>query len=279
MVQLDFTVASDKCIRCNVCIQDCPRGIISRAGELPEILPSRVNDCLKCQHCFAVCPTGAISILGLYPEHSLELTPEKLPSAQQMHTLLRGRRSVRHYKEENVPREEINVLLATLAHAPSGCNDRDLNFLVVDDRALMKALLETIVGTLEQKERAGTPLPEFLASAIAAYRQNGVDVIFRGAPHLLLVWAGAKASCPKEDIDLALAYFELLAQCSGLGTVWCGFLKLITDTVPELRSSLGLGTETPFYAMLFGYPAVQYARTVQYDRTAVVQRFSLLKGE
>ena len=274
MPQLNFTVAPDKCVHCDACVQDCPRGIISRTGELPEILPARESECLECQHCLAVCPTGAVSIFGLLPEHCLELAPEKLPSARQMRTLLRGRRSVRQYKEENVPREVIDDVLATLAHAPTGCNDRDLHFLVVDDRRLMKALLEKLVETLEEKAQSGMQLPDFIASAVAAYRENGVDDIFRGAPHLLIVWAGTKATCPKEDIDLALAYFELLAQCSGLGTVWCGFLKLMTDTVPELRSCLGLGPDTPFYAMLFGYPAVHYARTVQRDGAAVIQRFS-----
>ena len=277
MPQLTFTVAHDKCIQCDACIRDCPRGIISRTGELPEVLPARADDCLECQHCLAVCPTGAVSVFGLHPEDSLELAPAKLPSAQQMHTLLRGRRSVRHYKEENVPRETIDALLATLAHAPTGCNDRDLHFLVVDDRAILNALLEKIMTTLEEKECNGASLPEFLLPAITEYRQNGVDVIFRGAPHLLVVWAGAKATCPEQDIALSLAYFEMLAQCSGLGTVWCGFMKLIVDTVPELRSYLGLGPEPPFYAILFGYPDVHYARTVQRDGDMAIQRFSLPK--
>ncbi|MDR1616022.1 MAG: nitroreductase family protein [Syntrophomonadaceae bacterium] len=278
MPQLNFTVTPDKCVQCDACVQDCPRGIISRTGELPEVIPARECECLECQHCLAVCPTGAVSIFGLRPEHSLALTPEKLPSAQQMHTLLRGRRSVRQYKEENVPRMVIEELLATLAHAPTGCNDRDLHFLVVDNRQLMKALLEKLLETLEEKAQNGILLPELILSAVTEYRDNGVDEIFRGAPHLLIAWAGTKASCPKEDIALALAYFELLAQCSGLGTVWCGFLELITDTVPELRSCLGLGLDTPFYAMLFGYPAVHYARTVQRDEAAVIQRFPFPGG-
>lgn len=275
MTQLNFTVAPDICIQCDACILDCPRHIISRSGELPEVLPERETECLECQHCLAVCPTGALSVFGLRPEDSLELTPDKLPTARQMHTLLRGRRSVRQYKKENVSRELIDELLATLSYAPTGCNDRDLHFLMVDDKTHMQKLLEKIVGTLEEKIQSGVTLPEFLIPSVDAYRQNGVDEIFRGAPHLLVISAGEKATCAKEDVDLSLAYFELLAQCSGLGTTWCGFLKLITDSVPELLAELGLGREAPFYAMLFGYPAVQYARTVQRDGAATVRRLSL----
>ena len=110
---------------------------------------------------------------------------------------------------------------------------------------------------------------------MAAYRQQGVDELFRGAPHLLVVSAAENASCPNEDINLALAYFELLAQSSGLGTTWCGYLKFAVDAAPELRTPLGLRPQTPFYAMLFGHPNVRYARTVQRDAAATVEHFTL----
>ena len=45
-------------------------------------------------------------------------------------------------------------------------------------------------------------------------------MIFRGAPHLLVVSASPESVCPAEDVNLALAYFELMAQSAGLGTVW-----------------------------------------------------------
>jgi Nitroreductase len=266
-----FTVAADKCIQCNACVQDCPRNIISRSGDLPEVLPQSGADCLKCQHCLAVCPTGAVSVLGLCPENSLPLSPQTLPSERQMHTLVRGRRSVRQYKDESVPRATIETLLASVANAPSGCNDRALRFTVVENRAAMQGLLHTIVETLEEKVRRNAPLPSFLPPSLEAYRQNGRDDFFRGAPHLLVVSAGKNATCGKEDIDLALAYFELLAQSAGLGTVWCGYLKVILEAAPELRPCFGLEPDAQYYAMLFGYPAVRYSRTVQQDATAAIQ--------
>ncbi|MDR1536345.1 MAG: nitroreductase family protein, partial [Planctomycetota bacterium] len=276
MPNLDFTVAPDKCVRCGACVGDCPRGIISRPGAdaLPEVPPALAGDCLECQHCLAICPPGAIGVFGLNPERSLELTPESLPSLRQMRTLLRGRRSVRQYRGENVPRPLLDELLATLANAPTGCNDRGLSFLVVDDRASLDALREKMVAALEERILRGEPLPEFLASAARAHRQKGEDELFRGAPHLLIVSAGAESACPKEDVDLALAYFELLARCAGLGTVWCGMLKFALDAAPELRPCLGLDPDVHFYAILFGYPDVRYARTVQRDAAAAIRRLS-----
>ena len=277
MAKLNFTVDPDKCIQCDACVKDCITGIITRTDQVPAVLPEHEQFCLECQHCLAVCPTGAVSIFGLDPENSLALTPETLPTARQMHTLIRGRRSVRQFKQENVASESIDALLATLANSPTGCNDRDLHFLLLDGRATMASLLDRVVGALEERVRTDKPLPEYLRQAVAGYRENGVDIFFRNAPHLLIAYAGDRANCPKEDVDLALAYFELLAQCSGIGTTWCGFLKMITDAAPELRAYLGLGPETHFYAMLFGYPDVHYARTVQRDTAATVQRFTPAK--
>ena len=273
---LKFTVDADKCTQCDACILDCPRRIIFRTGAVPEILPQSEAVCLKCQHCMAVCPTGAVSILGLRPEDSMTVSPAALPTAHQMHALLRTRRSIRQYTKENVSPALIDELLATVANAPTGRNERDLRFLVVDDQTVMQTLLHRILDTLEAKIQRNEPLPGFLPSAIKAYKEHGVDHIFRGAPHLLVVSAGKKSTCGKEDVDLALAYFELLAQSSGLGTVWCGFLKIIVDAAPELRPLLNLGPDTPFYAMLFGYPAVQYARGVQRDSSATIQRLTVL---
>ena len=60
-------------------------------------------------------------------------------------------------------------------------------------------------------------------------------------------------------------FLTQLAQASGIGAVWCGLVKfVISDLLPELRGHLGIPDDHVVgYAMAFGYPAVQYARTVQ----------------
>lgn len=270
MTNPNFNVVAEKCIQCDACVKDCPRSIISRFENQPIIVSE--EDCLQCQHCLAVCPTGAISIFGLKPEDSIPLTTETLPTFQQIKTLVRGRRSVRQFREENVSRKLIDEILADTAHAPTGCNDRDLTLTVVDDRKILNTLLEQLVKLLEDKLATDVMVPEFLRYSVDAYRKNGTDEFFRGAPHLLVISAGKKAHTPQEDIVLTLANFELLAQSAGLGTTWCGILKFATDVVPEFLTHLGLEQDCKFYAMMFGYPAVRYARTVQRNNAAILRR-------
>ncbi|MDR0870443.1 MAG: nitroreductase family protein [Planctomycetaceae bacterium] len=270
MPSLAFTVAADRCIQCDACVKDCPSHIILRQGKIPSISPSSEENCIKCQHCLAVCPTAAISIFGLKPENSLPLTEGILPSYQQMKTFVRGRRSFRQFRNEDVPVEQINALLADLAHAPTGCNDCDLTFSVVDNRASIERLLERLVTEIEKESNAA--LPEFIVESAAAYRRDGTDNFFRGAPHLLIVSPGSKATCGQEDAVLTLSCFDLLAQSAGIGTTWCGILKLVADAVPGVRAILGLEPNAYFYAMMFGLPAVKYARTVQRDTAAQIRR-------
>jgi len=219
-----------------------------------------------------VCPSGAISVFGLKPENSLPLIEGAIPSYQQMKTLVRGRRSVRQFLDEDLPSMQIGELLADLAHAPTGCNDRDLTFSLVPNREAMGILREKVINAIEAKQKSGTVFDAFIAGAVTAYRNDGKDWLFRGAPHLLIVSPGKKATCGHEDAVLALAYFELLAQSANLGTTWCGVIKFIADMVPETRELLGLAPNSYFYAMMFGKPAVSYARTVQRDSVARIRR-------
>lgn len=273
MNRLKLTVDADTCLQCGQCAKDCPNGVLVMEAGVPELLPKMADDCIECQHCFAVCPTGALSVFDLDPAKSIPLDKGALPTRQQMKTLVRGRRSVRRYRAENVSRELIDELLSDLAHAPTGCNDRALEFLVVDDGAEMQKLRERVVAAVEAAIRDNRQMPEFLSAAVAAFRREGIDNFFRGAPHLLAISAADRASCGRQDIVLALAYFELLAQSAGLGTTWCGFLDFAVAAAPEIAGILGLEMNTPFYSMMFGHTAVRYARTVQRDSAAAVRRY------
>ena len=272
---LNFSVNSDRCGGCAACVGDCPARIIQLPeGGLPFIAPEDESKCVECQHCLAVCPTAAISIFGLDPDKSFDLGDNDLPEFDKMVTLARGRRSVRRYEDKNVDAELVKELLAAVANAPTGTNSRKLTLTVIDDRTVLDRLRKKVMQALRHTDSAGG-LPErysFLSNYVRAYFDDGKDPIFRGAPHALLISAAPTASTGAEDVIIALSYFELLAQSAGLGTVWCGLLKWALEAAPELRELVGMPDGHPYYPMLFGYPAVKYARTVQRDDAAAVRR-------
>jgi hypothetical protein len=52
-------------------------------------------------------------------------------------------------------------------------------------------------------------------------------------------------------------------------------IKFVADMIPEARNLLSLAPDTYFYAMMFGKPAVKYARTVQRDSMSRIRRIDV----
>lgn len=276
---LKFIVDGTKCTRCGQCISDCVAKIITQSGgDVPYIRPEDEANCIRCQHCLAVCPEAAVSIFGLRPANSQPLKEDSFPALDKMLTLVRGRRSVRQYRDENVDRGLLRQLLEALGNAPTGVNRRALTFSVIDDRDTMlrfRAKTYDMIADAIASGQVPGHYAGFLQEVATAWAEKGEDTIFRGAPHLLAVSAGPDAVCPQEDVALALAYFELTAQCAGLGTVWCGLAKWAMEAVPELKEATGIPPDSSYYVMLFGVPAVRYPRTVQRDGAASIRRISV----
>jgi len=263
---LEFVINEAVCTKCALCAADCPARIIDMAKGYPAIAPENEASCYRCQHCLAVCPTGAVSILGRKPEDSMPLAGG-FPEALQMETLIKGRRSVRRYQEENLPPELLLRLLDVACHAPSGMNFRQVHFTLVEDRSKLSQLRDEMMAGLSRKLREGS-FPaglEFLADFIPQWEEERIDFLFRGAPHLLVASAPRSIVTPEQDCLIALSYFDLFAQTLGVGTVWDGLAKcVIDDVLPEFRSRLGIPEDHVIgYAMAFGRPAVQYARSTQ----------------
>lgn len=271
---IQFEVNREKCTQCGFCVQDCPVHIIDMQRGWPNISVEREARCYKCQHCLAVCPTGAISILGRRPEDSLE-THGNCPAPEQLEVLIKGRRSVRRYQQENLEPELIRQLLEVAWHAPTGVNARLVRFTVIDDcEALARFRDEAYEGLARLVMENKLPADKaFFADFLRSWREKGEDVLFRGAPHLVVASAPRAAASPLPDCLIALSFFELYAQSKGVGTVWNGLARwTIEDLVPRLRKRLKIPGDHLFgYCMSFGRPAVEYPRTVQYGPADIVR--------
>ena len=263
---LSFTVDQKRCVSCGKCAKDCLPGIITLDSDYPAIIAGREGLCLECQHCLAVCPTGAISVFGKNPDESLPLAVN-LPTPDAMEAFIKGRRSVRQYKDENVKPQTLRRLLDVVSHAPTGCNARQVHFTVIDDRDVMAKLRTDTMEGLASLSRQGKMPPDkaFFAGFVKKWEEKGIDSIYRGAPHLVIASAPKDCPTPEADCFIALSYFELFAQTLGVGTVWVGLAQWTFNVlVPELRNKVGIPeNHTIGYIMAFGMPDVHYSRTVQ----------------
>ena len=232
------------------------------------------DKCMHCQHCLAVCPKGAVTFKGKRPEDSLAVDSLDLPSLGQMDNYMRARRSTRRYRDCDVERKVLERIFKALGNSPTGCNARNLKFTCFATRKAMNEFREKFIRAIEEHRDGEKLLPRWLAAPAIQMRKGKSDMFFRGAPGMVIVSSDETAPgviTPDEDVIIASTYFEMLAQASGLGTCWCGFLKLVQREIPELLvKTLGFRPTTPFYAVLFGHPALAYQRGVQRDDEAAV---------
>ena len=256
MSNINFIVDEKKCIKCGLCAKDC----IAKAIQLKEFPTIDENKCYKCQHCFAICPVGAISILDKNPNNSH--TNKTLPKANELENLIKMRRSCRNFKQDNVKREQIEKLKDILNYIPTGCNYRGLHFSLVDSIDSMNEIRKDLQENLEKLVMDGCDKPMIMAQKDRIL--NKEDIILRNAPHMIVVSVDKNAPCKNYDPIIALSYFEIFAQSLGISTLWCGLAYWLIPYCQKTYNKLQIPNNYELsYVMLFGYPDVEYQRSIQ----------------
>ncbi len=269
---MEFHV-NENCIHCGKCINDCiAHALKFDENKVPVLDESK---CVKCQHCLAICPVGALSICGKNPEDS-EPTNNK-PEPEKVLNLIKSRRTIRNYKQENLDADRMAKLKDMTNWVPTGVNNHRLHIAVIDDIEVMNEFRD--YTNKKMLKVLKHPILKYLANRFERYKNaflRGDDIIFRGAPHMIVVSTPIDAPCADVDPTIALSYFELYAQSLGVGTCWCGIVYAMLRNFPELCEHLGIPDGYKVgYAMLFGPTEVEYPRTTQPEKYEI---FSVKKG-
>ena len=267
----DFQVNKEKCIGCGLCVKVCPGGILrlneERKCEMDEIDQFGWWGCWKCEHCLAVCPKGAISIFGRQPEDSLP--PVKAESAAPvLDALIMNRHSCRRFLKKDVDTSVIDGMLQTLGNAPNGGNKQQVEFTLIDDRAQMEAFRRLAYAEMDRLASEGVYPAGFDRASYEDMKRwektVRPEMLFCGAPCLLIPHAPLGRGEPVEDVNVAAAYFELLCASRGLGCVMMSFPKDALRNMPEIKALLHI-PETHYVGVMlgFGWPEIRYARGTQ----------------
>ncbi len=266
-----FSLDTSKCIHCGACVRDCAFRVLKSADDGSPVFADP-GKCMRCQHCLAVCPTGAITFDGVSAADCTPAKDAELPSAKSVLNWMSMRRSVRQFRDADVDPAALDAILRSLGNTPTGCNARSLTFTCFANRESMtkfrKEFIEAVAAPREKM------LPRWLAVPAIRMRKGGPDLFFRGAPGLLVVSSDVHApsvTTPREDVAVACANFEFLANAHGIATCWCGFLNLVQSEVPWLIENVaGIPRDHVFAAMMFGLPAIRYQRGVRRESYAKI---------
>ena len=254
-----FTVDHAKCTRDGLCAADCPAGIITITERGPEPVAGARRMCINCGHCVAVCPQGALTLATMPLEQCPPLRDGWQLTLEQMEQLLKGRRSVRSYKQEAVPRDVLAKIIDMARFAPSAGNAQVLHWTVIHDSNEVRRIAGAVIDWL--REVSQTPAMAW-AKALVVDWENGKDPICRSAPHLILVHApGEEAQIAVSDGPIALTFAELAAVSYRLGTCWAGFVMMAAARSAAVSAALRLPVRHKLLGgMMIGYPKLKYHR-------------------
>jgi nitroreductase/NAD-dependent dihydropyrimidine dehydrogenase PreA subunit len=259
-----ITVNQEKCNQCGTCVAECPTRIIGMGSKegYPSPTPDFKDICLKCGHCVSVCPTGAISLDWMSPADCKPIKQESAVTPEQAEQFLRGRRSIRTFKDKVVPRTILEKLLEIACSAPSAKNQQPWHWIVVQEPAEVRRLAGMVIDWMRTVIRNSPVVAETMGftRAVAGW-DEGYERICREAPHVIVAHTDRNWGFGAEDCTLALSLLDLYATSLGLGACWGGYFYKAINAYPPLFEALGLPSDhLAFGAMMVGYPKFKYQR-------------------
>ena len=261
MYKANFKVDQDKCIGCGQCLNVCPGNMVGGdVLRMEDNHPVMVDEtsfgwkgCWRCQHCLAICPTGAISIFGIDPE---QVSPKPNDSIKEdLNRLMRYRRSCRDFKKEEVDKKTIDEIVEAVANVPTGGNNNRLEFSVIYTRDAMRKLFEIVRAHNKQLSLLDTNDEDDFS-----------EMRLYDASHLFIAHKPVGDRFRDGDyveINIASAYFELLANAYGLGTILSTYCAELLSSNKEALKFLEIPEDHTFMTVVgFGYPKYPYARGI-----------------
>lgn len=160
--------------------------------------------------------------------------------------VIRGRRSIRKYRPEQIESAKLDLILESGLWAPSGHNVQPWHFLVVQDAQKLNEMSDKVIALMNVSPH---PWVRKLAAGEGYH-------LFHRAPTVVIV-SGKKAL---NDLDFSMADCSaatqnmlLAAHSLEIGSCWVGLAGLLFDS-PEETAGLGIPTDyQPLYAVCLGY--------------------------
>lgn len=202
-----------------------------------------------------------------------------LARVEALHAVIYGRRSIRRYTDQRVPRDLVLALLDAAIRAPSAHNRQPWRFAVIEDDATKQALA-TVMGERLRADlaRDGVPQDVIAADVGRSYAR------LTGAPVLIVICmtmrdmdaypdpirAGHERTMAVQSVAMAGQNILLSAHAHGLGACWMCAPLFCQDVV---RAALGLDHDwEPQAIIALGFPAEERSRSRNPLEKSVVWR-------
>jgi len=132
--------------------------------------------------------------------------------------VIRNRRSIRNFMDEQIKKEELDAILEAGLYAPSGMNSQDWHFTVIQNRKMIDIVNEWIL--LEVKKINDSRLNDAVAQG----------KFFRNAPTVIIVSSDSKDPFGIVNAAAATENIMLAAESLGMGSCWIGFARYLSTS-------------------------------------------------
>lgn len=128
--------------------------------------------------------------------------------------LLRKRKSIRHYLNRPIPKEDLLKCIEAARLAPSACNAQPWKFIVIDEPGLKNKICERAFSGVYSMNKFVKDAPVLII--VVSEREKFISALggyFRGTRYYLL------------DIGIACEHLILQATELGIGSCWIGWFN------------------------------------------------------
>jgi nitroreductase len=166
-------------------------------------------------------------------------------------TLLANRRSIRDFRNKEVPLSIVKEIIQDTRLAPTASNGQPCRFIIIRNRDYIKKLSDesrkNLLSDLEQNPKS--PLKNY-----ESYLRDERTNVFYNAPCLVFFVGPKEVHSLDVDCGLTVAYFMFSATARGLGTCWIGLGSHIRDR--EILAEIGVPVNCRIAApIIVGYPS------------------------
>lgn len=160
--------------------------------------------------------------------------------------IIKQRRSIRSFKDEQIKEEELQAVLEAGLYAPNA-GDQAWHFTVIQNKEILDRI------NLTAKEAAKQLDIEGIGGIATDEKYN----CLYGAPTLIIISGSEQVPIPLEaDCAAATQNLLLAAESVGLGSCWIYFIMFAFNSPegPQLRKELKIPEGyKPYYSVVLGY--------------------------
>lgn len=164
----------------------------------------------------------------------------------ELDACIKGRRSVRAYKDEAVPKEKIEAVIEAGTWAPTGMSRQPWKFVVIENKEIIKLVSDETKKIVRQR------MPDMVEKF-----ETKEDIVCYNAPVLILI-------CTQEDdmweqtniLDSVLAAENMFLKAYelGLGSCYMGFISYLNEK-PDVLKKAGVPSGYELMVpLILGYP-------------------------